>query len=210
MQTKKNQNYLIIKNILDRVIALLLLIFLSPLFLLISILLLLDDSKGVIFFQKRCGLKMKLFNIYKFKTMNDKTLNLECDIQRLTSLGKFLRSTSLDELPSLYNILIGDMSFVGPRPFVSDYLEYYTKEENLRHTIKPGLTGWAQINGRNNTTWDKRLIQDVWYVKNQCFLLDIKILVTTFWKVISRNGINESKRSTMPRLDTLRDEKKYK
>lgn len=142
--------------------------------------------------------------------MNDKTLNLECDIQRLTSLGKFLRSTSLDELPSLYNILIGDMSFVGPRPFVSDYLEYYTKEENLRHTIKPGLTGWAQINGRNNTTWDKRLIQDVWYVKNQCFLLDIKILVTTFWKVISRNGINESKRSTMPRLDTLRDEKKYK
>ena len=209
MQIKKNQNYLIVKNILDRIFAFLLIIFLSPLLILISILLL-NDSKGVIFFQKRCGLKMKIFNIYKFKTMTDKKLNLECDIQRLTRLGKFLRSTSLDELPSLFNILIGDMSFVGPRPFISDYLEHYTKEENLRHTIKPGLTGWAQINGRNNTTWEKRLIQDLWYVKNQCFLLDIKILFKTFWKVISRNGINESKRSTMPRLDNLRDEKKYK
>ena len=140
----------------------------------------------------------------KFRTMldsRDQEGNLLSDEKRMTDFGRFLRSTSLDELPELINVLKGEMSLVGPRPLLMDYLPYFSEEQNTRHNVKPGITGWAQINGRNAIGWDKKLALDVWYVNNQSFLLDLKILVLTVFKVFKRDGINHEGEHFMPRFD---------
>lgn len=190
-----------IKNILDRFFAIFCLLFLSPVLIFITLLLILTQDKNFLFSQTRVGYKEKRFKIFKFKTMIDKKNNqgrLLQDHQRITFIGKFLRNISFDELPSLFNIAKGEMSFVGPRPLLEEYLEFYTFEELKRHNVKPGLTGWAQINGRNKISWEQKFNFDIWYVKNQNFILDFTILIITFWKVLKRNGINNSKEITMP------------
>lgn len=197
------KRYLFLKDILDRLISFFLLLILFPILLLISLILIILQKGKFIFTQERPGYKSKIFKIYKFKTMNDmkdKNGNLLKDIERITFFGDFLRRTSLDELPSLINIVKGEMSFVGPRPLLPEYLNFYTLEESRRHLVRPGLTGWAQINGRNNSSWEKRLELDVWYVNNLSFYLDIYILINTFWKVAFQRGINKSKDATMPKL----------
>ena len=204
--------YIFFKNIIDRLTSFFLLIILSPFLFLISLILIINQKGKFIFTQDRPGYKAKIFKIYKFKTMNDikdkDGLLLE-DMQRITSLGKFLRRTSLDELPSLINIVRGEMSFVGPRPLLPEYLKFYTLEESKRHLVKPGLTGWAQINGRNNSSWEKRFKFDLWYVNNFSFFIDIYILINTFWKVTFQRDINKSKVYTMPKFHRDINEKKF-
>jgi lipopolysaccharide/colanic/teichoic acid biosynthesis glycosyltransferase len=154
----------------------------------------------ILFRQPRTGLNGKIFNIYKFRTMTDdcdKDGILLPDELRLTKFGKFLRSTSLDELPSLWNVLKSDMSLVGPRPLLLEYLTLYSTQQARRHEVKPGITGWAQVNGRNAITWGEKFDLDVWYVDNQSIWLDIKILWLTVKKVIMRDGINQVGQSTM-------------
>ena len=189
-----------IKKIFD-----LLLIFLSlpltlPIYLLTMLLVLTQLNFPILFRQPRTGLNGKIFNIYKFKTMTDdrdKDGILLPDALRLTKFGKFLRSTSLDELPSLWNVLKSDMSLVGPRPLLLEYLPLYSTQQARRHEVKPGITGWAQVNGRNAITWGEKFDLDVWYVDNQSIWLDIKILWLTVKKVIMRDGINQVGQSTM-------------
>ena len=189
-----------IKKIFD-----LLLIFLSlpltlPIYLLTMLLVLTQLNFPILFRQPRTGLNGKIFNIYKFRTMTnerDKDGILLSDEARLTKFGKFLRSTSLDELPSLWNVLKSDMSLVGPRPLLLEYLPLYSTQQARRHEVKPGITGWAQVNGRNAITWGEKFDLDVWYVDNQSIWLDIKILWLTVKKVIMRDGINQVGQSTM-------------
>ena len=189
-----------IKKIFD-----LLLIFLSlpltlPIYLLTMLLVLTQLNFPILFRQPRTGLNGKIFNIYKFRTMTDdcdKDGILLSDELRLTKFGKFLRSTSLDELPSLWNVLKSDMSLVGPRPLLLEYLPLYSTQQARRHEVKPGITGWAQVNGRNAITWGEKFDLDVWYVDNQSIWLDIKILWLTVKKVIMRDGINQVGQSTM-------------
>jgi len=157
----------------------------------------------VIFKQKRPGLNGKTFNFYKFRTMTnekDENGNLLADKDRLTSFGKFLRKTSLDELPSLWNVLKGDMSLVGPRPLLMEYLPLYSDKQMRRHEVKPGITGWAQINGRNAISWEEKFKLDIWYVDNQSFWFDIKIIFLTIWKVLKREGISHSGFATMEKF----------
>ena len=183
----------------------LLLIFLSlpltlPIYLLTMLLVLTQLNFPILFRQPRTGLNGKIFNIYKFRTMTDdcdKDGILLPDALRLTKFGKFLRSTSLDELPSLWNVLKSDMSLVGPRPLLLEYLPLYSTQQARRHEVKPGITGWAQVNGRNAITWGEKFDLDVWYVANQSIWLDIKILWLTVKKVIMRDGINQVGQSTM-------------
>ena len=183
----------------------LLLIFLSlpltlPIYLLTMLLVLTQLNFPILFRQPRTGLNGKIFNIYKFRTMTDdcdKDGILLPDELRLTKFGKFLRSTSLDELPSLWNVLKSDMSLVGPRPLLLEYLTLYSTQQARRHEVKPGITGWAQVNGRNAITWGEKFDLDVWYVDNQSIWLDIKILWLTVKKVIMRDGINQVGQSTM-------------
>ena len=183
----------------------LLLIFLSlpltlPIYLLMMLLVLTQLNFPILFRQPRTGLNGKIFNIYKFRTMTndcDKDGILLPDALRLTKFGKFLRSTSLDELPSLWNVLKSDMSLVGPRPLLLEYLPLYSTQRARRHEVKPGITGWAQVNGRNAITWGEKFDLDVWYVDNQSIWLDIKILWLTVKKVIMRDGINQVGQSTM-------------
>ena len=183
----------------------LLLIFLSlpltlPIYLLTMLLVLTQLNFPILFRQPRTGLNGKIFNIYKFRTMTnecDKDGILLSDEARLTKFGKFLRSTSLDELPSLWNVLKSDMSLVGPRPLLLEYLPLYSTQQARRHEVKPGITGWAQVNGRNAITWGEKFDLDVWYVDNQSIWLDIKILWLTVKKVIMRDGINQVGQSTM-------------
>ena len=183
----------------------LLLIFLSlpltlPIYLLMMLLVLTQLNFPILFRQPRTGLNGKIFNIYKFRTMTDdcdKDGILLPDELRLTKFGKFLRSTSLDELPSLWNVLKSDMSLVGPRPLLLEYLPLYSTQQARRHEVKPGITGWAQVNGRNAITWGEKFDLDVWYVDNQSIWLDIKILWLTVKKVIMRDGINQGGQSTM-------------
>lgn len=182
----------IIKRCLDVVCSGLALILLSPVMLFTAILVRKKIGSPVIFKQNRPGYHEKVFSLYKFRSMSDardKDGKLLPDEERLTSFGRQLRSTSLDELPELWNIFRGDMSFVGPRPLLVEYLPYYTDEEAHRHDVRPGLTGWAQVNGRNVTVWDERLQQDIFYVKNCSFCLDIKILIMTFIKVVKKSDI---------------------
>ncbi|ABN53546.1 MAG TPA: sugar transferase [Hungateiclostridium thermocellum] len=181
-----------LKRPMDFVLSLIAIILLSPLILIIALMVRINLGSPVIFKQERPGLNEKIFTLYKFRTMTDKRDekgNLLPDSCRLTKFGKFLRSTSLDELPELFNILKGDMSIVGPRPLLVEYLPYYTEEERLRHTVRPGLTGLAQVNGRNNLKWDIRLGLDVEYVKNITFCLDASIIARTIIKVFKREGV---------------------
>ena len=183
----------------------LLLIFLSlpltlPIYLLTMLLALTQLNFPILFRQPRTGLNRKIFNVYKFRTMTnerDKDGILLSDESGLTKFGKFLRSTSLDELPSLWNVLKSDMSLVGPRPLLLEYLPLYSTQQARRHEVKPGITGWAQVNGRNAITWGEKFDLDVWYVDNQSIWLDIKILWLTVKKVIMRDGINQVGQSTM-------------
>lgn len=203
---------LFIKRLLDFVLSLIALIILSPVILIVAILVKIKLGSPVLFKQERPGKNEKIFRMYKFRTMTDEKDedgNLLPDDIRLTKFGKILRSTSLDELPELFNILKGDMSIVGPRPLLVNYLPYYTEREKHRHDVRPGLTGWAQINGRNTTLWDDRLEQDVYYVKHISFKIDIWIIIKTIQKVIKRSDILVGKEIPAGRLDDYRRGTKY-
>ena len=183
-----------IKRLLDILLSLCLLIVLSPVLLALAVLVRVRLGSPVLFTQERPGYGEKIFTLYKFRTMTDERDgegNLLPDSERLTSFGKFLRATSLDELPEFFNILKGDMSFIGPRPLLVSYLPYYTKEEALRHTVRPGLTGLAQVCGRNFLDWDRRLEKDVEYVKGLSFSMDCRVLALTVKAVFSRSGVAE-------------------
>ena len=189
-----------IKKIFDLLLIFLSLPLILPIYLLTMLLVLTQLNFPILFKQSRTGLNGKIFNIYKFRTMTnecDKDGILLSDEARLTKFGKFLRSTSLDELPSLWNVLKSDMSLVGPRPLLLKYLPLYSTQQVRRHEVKPGITGWAQVNGRNAITWGEKFDLDVWYVDNQSIWLDIKILWLTVKKVIMRDGINQVGQSTM-------------
>ena len=188
------------KKIFDSLLIFLSLPLTLPIYLLTMLLVLTQLNFPILFRQPRTGLNGKIFNIYKFRTMTnecDKDGILLSDEARLTKFGKFLRSTSLDELPSLWNVLKSDMSLVGPRPLLLEYLPLYSTHQVRRHEVKPGITGWAQVNGRNAITWGEKFDLDVWYVDNQSIWLDIKILWLTVKKVIMRDGINQVGQSTM-------------
>lgn len=182
-----------IKPVLDFFLALIGLALLSPIFLALLVLLGFANKGTPFFTQKRPGKGEKIFKLLKLKTMNDamdNQGNLLPDKDRLTTIGKFVRKTSLDELPQLINVLKGEMSLIGPRPLLIEYLNLYSNEQKRRHDIKPGITGWAQINGRNAISWTQKLKYDVWYVDNVSFILDIKILLKTIIKVIKSENIN--------------------
>jgi lipopolysaccharide/colanic/teichoic acid biosynthesis glycosyltransferase len=190
-----------IKRIFDLSLIFLSIPIIIPIYLLLIILLVVQLKPPILFKQSRPGFNGKIFDIYKIRTMTndcDKEGNLLIDELRLTKFGKFLRSTSLDELPSLWNVLKGDMSLVGPRPLLVEYLPLYSQKQSRRHEVKPGITGWAQVNGRNTINWDQKFDLDVWYVDNQSFWLDIKILFLTIKKVIKRDGISAKNSATMP------------
>ena len=191
------------KSIFDKTLALFLIILFSPIYIVVSLLIFFKMGSPILFRQKRPGYKEKIFGIYKFRTMtNEKDVdgNLLPDDKRLIGIGKFIRSTSLDELPQLFNVLKGEMSFVGPRPLLEEYLPLYNEKQKRRHDVKPGITGWAQVNGRNAISWEQKFDYDVWYVDNQSFLLDIKILWLTFLKVVKRSDISSSTSSTMEKF----------
>ena len=190
-----------IKRIFDLFVIILSLPFLLPIYLLITLLVLTQLNSPVLFKQSRPGVNRIIFTIYKFRTMtNERDINglLLPDELRHTIFGKFLRSTSLDELPSLLNVLKNDMSLVGPRPLLVEYLPLYSKNQSRRHEVKPGITGWAQVNGRNAISWNEKFDLDVWYVDNQSIWLDIKILFLTIKKVIARDGISAKGDVAMP------------
>jgi lipopolysaccharide/colanic/teichoic acid biosynthesis glycosyltransferase len=184
------KNY--IKRILDFFIAILGLLVLSPIFILVTIALFFANKGKPFFFQTRPGKNEKLFNIVKFKTMTDAKDNNECslpDAERLTKIGNFIRKTSLDELPQLINVLKGDMSLIGPRPLLEVYLPLYDKEQRKRHIVKPGITGWAQVHGRNLMLFSERFKHDVWYVNNLSIKVDMLIIILTFKKVLFAEGV---------------------
>ena len=190
------------KQFFDTLLIILSLPLLIPLFVLTVLLVKINLGLPVFFIQSRPGLYGKSFNLIKFRTM---TQNSELDVsrsdsERLTKFGKFLRSTSLDELPELWNVLNGTMSLVGPRPLLKEYLPLYSDFQLKRHNVKPGITGWAQINGRNAISWEDKFNYDLWYVDNQSFLLDIKILLLTIIRVISRDGVSAKGEATMTKF----------
>ncbi|EHQ1322979.1 undecaprenyl phosphate N,N'-diacetylbacillosamine 1-phosphate transferase [Campylobacter upsaliensis] len=193
----------VIKRAFDFVLALVLLLLFSPLILLTALLLKITQ-KSVIFTQLRPGKDEKPFVIYKFKTMSDERDErgeLLPDELRLRSFGKLVRSLSLDELLQLFNVLKGDMSFVGPRPLLMEYLSLYNARQKLRHRVRPGITGWAQVNGRNNISWEKKFELDVYYVENISFFLDLKILFLTAFKVLKRSGVNKEGQATTEKFN---------
>lgn len=189
------------KRIIDFTIALIALIVFSPLFLVLIIYLYFaNKGAGVFFTQNRPGKKEKIFRVVKFKTMTDERDsegNLLSDAQRITKIGKFVRSTSLDELPQLLNVLKGDMALIGPRPLLVQYLPLYSEKQAHRHDVRPGITGWAQVNGRNAISWEQKFELDVWYVDHISFLLDLKIVFLTIKKVFQREGISSGTSDTM-------------
>jgi len=181
------------KPLFDFIFSLLGLMLLSPLFIIVTVGLYFANNGKPFFFQLRPGINGKFFSIIKFKTMNDKKDlegNLLSDGERLTKIGKFVRKTSIDEIPQLINVVKGDMSIIGPRPLLPEYMLLYNENQKRRHEIKPGITGWAQVNGRNAISWQQKFEFDVWYVDNICFWLDLKIVFLTVKKVIIREGIN--------------------
>ena len=191
------------KRIFDILVIILSFFILIPIVLLVSLMVKFKLGSPILFKQFRKGLNGKVFNMIKFRTMTcvyDENANLLPDSQRLTKFGKFLRSTSLDELPSLWNVLNGDMSLVGPRPLLVEYLPLYSERQSRRHEVKPGITGWAQVNGRNAIIWDEKFDLDVWYVDNRSVWLDIKILWLTVKKVIARDGISQKNHVTMDKF----------
>jgi len=182
------------KRLLDIKVSLLGLIIFSPLLGVIALAVMVSIGFPVIFRQERPGLKGKPFSLYKFRTMR---MGEGEDVERLTWLGGFLRRFSLDELPELWNVLKGDMSLVGPRPLLMQYLSRYTPEQARRHEVRPGITGWAQVNGRNAVSWEQKFAYDVWYVDHRSFLLDLKILWLTVWKVLRGEGVSQPGQATM-------------
>lgn len=191
------QNFL--KRIIDFSVALFALLILSPLFIVVMIGLYFANDGKPFFFQRRPGKNEKLFSIIKFKTMNDKKDahgKLLSDAERLTPIGAFVRKTSLDELPQLINVLIGDMSLIGPRPLLPQYLLLYNDNQKRRHNVRPGITGWAQVNGRNAISWTKKFELDVWYVDHISFATDLKVFFTTFKKVFKSEGISQEGQAT--------------
>ncbi|NMW21093.1 MAG: sugar transferase [Chlorobiaceae bacterium] len=188
------------KRLIDLFIAFIFLFILSPLLLSLTIILFLTNSGSPFYLQNRPGKNGQIFCLIKFKTMNDKrdsTGKLLSDVQRISAIGHLMRSFSIDELPQLLNVLKGDMSLVGPRPLLISYLSLYDKRQSKRHDVRPGITGWAQINGRNTISWQEKFELDVWYVENVSFILDIRILIHTLIKVFKKEGINSSSNKTM-------------
>jgi lipopolysaccharide/colanic/teichoic acid biosynthesis glycosyltransferase len=192
-----------IKRFFDLFFSLLFLIVFFPIFITVSLLVYFKLGSPVFFIQKRPGMNNKVFKMYKFRTMldaYDKTGQPLPDSARLTTFGKILRSTSLDEIPGLLNVVKGDMSLVGPRPLLIEYLELYTSDQARRHLVRPGITGWAQVNGRNAISWEDKFKLDVWYVDHQSLMLDVKILILTVKKVFLREGITASDEVTMSKF----------
>ncbi|SEI92237.1 Sugar transferase involved in LPS biosynthesis (colanic, teichoic acid) [Bhargavaea ginsengi] len=191
------------KRVFDTIVSLVALVLLSPIIGITALLILKKIGSPVFFKQQRPGLLGKPFNVYKFRTMTDKRDekgDLLPDDVRLTSFGKLVRKLSLDELPQLWNVLKGDMSFVGPRPLLMEYLPLYNEHQARRHEVRPGITGWAQVNGRNAISWEQKFDYDVWYVDNQSFWLDIKILLMTVIRVFKSEGINQTGQATMTKF----------
>jgi len=189
-----------LKRLIDFTVAILVLIVASPILMIVAVCLHFANSGSPFFLQARPGRHSKVFKIIKFKTMNDKRDKdgkLLPDADRLTPLGRVIRSTSLDELPQLINVIKGDMSLIGPRPLLISYLKFYTQEQAWRQEVRPGITGWTQVNGRNSISWEKKFELDVWYVQNLSFSLDMKILWMTIIKVFKREGINAANATTM-------------
>lgn len=191
---------LFLKSLLDRASALLGLLLLSPLIIILTLILAIANRGKPFFTQKRPGKNGKVFQLIKFCSMRD-AVDAEGkplpDIERITKVGKFVRGASLDEVPQLINVLKGDMSLVGPRPLLMSYLPLYSPEQNRRHEVKPGITGWAQVNGRNSLSWNEKFLLDVYYVDNRSFLLDVKIIMLTFVKIVKKDGVNASEQTTM-------------
>jgi len=189
------------KRFIDLITGLSVFLFLSPLLVIVTVLLFIANQGSPFFFQRRPGKNGKVFMLVKFKTMNDgrdRAGNLLPDEKRLTDLGKFIRKTSLDEIPQLLNVIMGDMSLVGPRPLLVEYMSLYNKEQMRRHEVRPGITGWAQVNGRNAISWEKKFELDTWYVDHISFLLDMKIYWLTVKKVFKTEGISQQGHATMP------------
>lgn len=196
--------YKSIKRILDFFFALFATIVFSPLMAIAAILIKIDDGGPVLFKQKRPGKDGKIFEVYKFRTMsvkvNDENGNMLSDMKRMTKVGRFLRKTSVDELPQFINVLKGEMSFIGPRPLLCEYLELYSPYQSRRHEVRPGISGWAQVNGRNAITWEEKFDYDVYYVDNISFVLDVKILFKTVKNILTGADINCSDQNTMEKF----------
>lgn len=199
------------KRVIDFTIVLIALLIIWPILLIIYIwLTIANKGAGAVFYQERPGKDTKIFKVMKFKSMTDERDadgNLLPDAQRLTKVGKFVRSTSIDELPQLINVLKGDMALIGPRPLLPRYLPFYSEREQLRHTVRPGITGWAQVNGRNNITWDNKLECDAFYAENVSFLFDIKILFLTIYKVIKKEGAIADKKENYLDIERINKQK---
>jgi lipopolysaccharide/colanic/teichoic acid biosynthesis glycosyltransferase len=192
-----------LKPFFDFIISLTGFIVLFPVFLVVLIVMLIANNGSAFFLQRRPGLNEKIFKVIKFRTMNDKkdkNGNLLPDAKRLTTAGKFIRKTSLDEIPQLLNVIKGDMSLIGPRPLLVEYLPLYSNIQKRRHEVKPGITGWAQVNGRNAISWEQKFDYDVWYVEHLSFLLDLRIFFLTIQKVFKSEGINSATTVTMERF----------
>ena len=195
------RNY--VKRFLDLVISTIAFLILSPVFLIITLLLFIANKGRPFFLQSRPGLNGSIFKVIKFKTMNDKKDrdgNLLSDAERMTTIGRFVRNSSLDEIPQLLNVIKGDMSLIGPRPLLVDYLPLYNEQQSRRHEVRPGITGWAQVNGRNAISWSRKFEYDIWYIDHLSFALDVKILWMTILKVVRSEGISSSATVTMERF----------
>lgn len=201
--------YKYIKRSLDLITALFLVIILSPVMLIAAILIAVNRDGPILFKQERPGKDGKIFTVYKFRTMStmlrDKNGNELSDFDRMTKIGKILRKTSVDELPQLFNIIKGEMSFIGPRPLLKEYLELYSPEQMRRHNVLPGISGWAQVNGRNTLTWDEKFAYDVYYVDHYSFKMDLKIFIKTIENVVSQDGINSDSENTMEKFEGNRE-----
>lgn len=198
--TRRNR---LAKRMIDFFVAVIGIILVLPIIIILAIIIRIFLGSPIFFKQKRPGLNEKLFELYKFRTMiskKDENGNPLPDEERLNRTGKIIRSLSLDEIPQLWNVLRGDLSLVGPRPLLVEYLGKYNEEQRRRHEVKPGITGWAQIKGRNALTWQKKFALDIWYVDNWSLFLDIKILLITIWKVIKREGISQDGHTTMTKF----------
>lgn len=203
-------SYNIFKRFFDIFVSILLFIATSPILILAILAITISCKTSPFYWQKRPGKNSLIFSIVKLKTMNEKKDlkgNLLSDKQRLTTIGKIIRKLSIDELPQLINVLKGDMSLIGPRPLLPEYLDYYTPEQARRHNVRPGITGWAQVNGRNSLSWEQKFKLDVWYVDNVSFTLDFKIFWLTILKIVRREGINSDTSATMERFDHLQKNK---